>query len=125
MGGEPAVRWRSEAFRSITCSRTSAKSKSMVLLSAGGCDHVTLATSAMDVTPFLTFSKPSARSGRIPCAMAIFRISSDEAAAHGFLGLELEGHGDAGLRERGDDQHGPALAVRARPPHEPLGDDAD
>src|SRR3954471_6821169 len=30
MGGEPAVRWRSEAFRSITCSRTSAKSKSMV-----------------------------------------------------------------------------------------------
>src|SRR5918998_6208423 len=32
MGGEPAVRWRSEAFRSITCSRTSAKSKSMGLL---------------------------------------------------------------------------------------------
>src|SRR3954466_4877066 len=29
MGGEPAVRWRSEAFRSITCSRTSAKSKSI------------------------------------------------------------------------------------------------
>src|SRR5215210_8831522 len=29
MGGEPAVRWRSEAFRSITCSRTSAKSNSI------------------------------------------------------------------------------------------------
>src|SRR3954463_16349177 len=29
MGCEPAVRWRSEAFRSITCSRTSAKSKSI------------------------------------------------------------------------------------------------
>ena len=40
---------------------------------------MTLATSAMDVTPFLTFSKPSARSGRMPCAMATFRISSDDA----------------------------------------------
>src|SRR5919112_3282663 len=29
MGGEPAVRWRSEALRSITCSRTSAKSNSI------------------------------------------------------------------------------------------------
>src|SRR5918992_777947 len=30
MGAEPAVRWRSEALRSITCSRTSAKSNSIV-----------------------------------------------------------------------------------------------
>src|ERR671915_1193731 len=30
MGGDPAVRWRSEALRSITCSRTSAKSNSIV-----------------------------------------------------------------------------------------------
>src|SRR5918994_3025491 len=29
MGGEPAVKWRSEALRSITCSRTSAKSNSI------------------------------------------------------------------------------------------------
>src|SRR5687767_5908922 len=30
MGGEPAVRWRSEALRSITCSRTSEKSNSIL-----------------------------------------------------------------------------------------------
>ncbi len=40
--------------------------------------HVTLATSLMDVMPFLTFSKPSARSGRMPCETATFLISSAE-----------------------------------------------
>src|SRR5918999_223447 len=31
MGGEPAVRWRSEALRSVSCSRTPAKTNSSVI----------------------------------------------------------------------------------------------
>ena len=98
---------------------------------------MTLATSAMDVMPFLTFSKPSARSGRIPCATAILRISSAgarstvrsrissvighhlveprpalvagvaaAAAADRLVGLEVEGHGEAGALERGHAERG-------------------
>ena len=125
------------------------------LLSAGPGDHVTLATSAMDVTPFLTFSKPSARSGRMPCATATLRISSARGAldrevanlvadhhdlveadpalvagaaaavaADRLVGLEVEGHVEAGLLERRRRSAWCALAVGAELAHEPLGHDA-
>ena len=50
------------------------------LLSARGRDSRDPCHFGMDVTPFLTFSKPSARSGRMPCATATLRISSARGA---------------------------------------------
>lgn len=67
-----------EALRSITCSRTSAKSTSIVSpyrRRAGSRDSRHLDNGVM---PFLTFSKPSMRSVRMPCATATLRISSAE-----------------------------------------------
>ena len=73
---EPAVRWRSEApAPSPRSGRLRSRSPSSLLIGSSA-DHVTRATSAMDVMPCLTFSKPSSRSGRMPCATATSRISS-------------------------------------------------
>ena len=58
---------------------------------------MTLATSAMDVIPFLTFSKPSARSGRMPCATATFRISSDEERSIVLREVDMGGGSTLGL----------------------------
>src|SRR3954469_15462390 len=156
MGGEPAVRWRSEAFRSITCSRTSAKSKSIsspIGWRVGlrdpchlgyGRDSVldlleavraqwTHPLSDGDLADFLgrgALDREVAnlvRNGHdlVQAGPALVARAAAAAAADRLIGLEVEGHVEAGLLERRDAQHGPALAVRAELAHEPLGDDAD
>src|SRR5215218_10063509 len=156
MGGEPAVRWRSEALRSIICSRTSAKSKSMgfpigwrVELRdpchlGNGRDSVldlleavraqrAHALSDGDLADFLgrrALDRELAdlvRDGHylVQADAALVAGAAAAAAAHGLVGLEVEGHVEAGLLQRRDAQHRAALAVCAELAHEPLGDDAD
>src|SRR6188472_364928 len=151
MGGEPAVRWRSEAFRSITCSRTSAKSKSIrspIGWRAGlrdpchlgyGRDSVldlleavgTQRTHALRDGHLADFLRRSTldrevadlvrdRHDLVQADPSLVARAAAAAAADGLVGLEVERDVEAGLLQRGDAQHGPALAVGAQLPHEPL-----
>src|SRR5215208_996208 len=140
MGGEPAVRWRSEALRSITCSRTSAKSKSIrspIGWRVGLRDPCHLGNGRDSVFDLLEavcaqWTHPL-RDGDLPNLLrrgtldrevadlvrdrhdlveagpALVAGAAAAAAADRFVGLEVEGHVEAGGLERGDAQHGAAL----------------
>src|ERR671923_361336 len=152
MGGEPAVRWRSEAFRSITCSRTSAKSKSIrspIGWRVGLRDPCHLGNGRDSVFDLLEavraqWTHPLGdghlanflgrgalhrevanlvrdRHDLVEAGTALVAGAAAAAAADGLVGLEVESHVEAGLLERRDAQHGPALAVGAELADEPLG----
>src|SRR5918999_3695849 len=156
MGVEPAVRWRSEALRSITCSSTSAKSNSIVtpyrqkIRSRDPRDLCDGRDSVLDLLEAVDAERThplrhghladvlggGTLHGEVPDLVAhrhhlveagapLVARAAAAAAADGLVGLEVEGHVEAGLLERRDAQHGPALAVRAQLPNEALGDDAD
>src|ERR671914_3013332 len=153
MGGEPAVRWRSEALRSITCSRTSAKSNSIVIPYrqkirsrdprhlGDGRDPVLDLLEAVDPQGthplghghLANIVGAGALHGEVPDLVAhrhhlvearapLVARTAAAAAADRLLGLEVEGHVEAGLLERRDAQHRAVLAVRAELAHEALRD---
>src|SRR5215208_2753250 len=144
MGGEPAVRWRSEAFRSITCSRTSAKSKSIrspIGWRVGLRDPCHLGNgrdSVLDLLEAVRAQRAHAlrdghladvvggraldrevadlvrdRHDLVQADSALVARAAAAAAPDRLIGLEVEGHVEAGLLERRDAQHAAALAVRA------------
>src|SRR5215210_2389343 len=156
MGGEPAVRWRSEAFRSITCSRTSAKSNSIRTpigwrgRSRDSCHLGNGRDAVFDLFEAICAQRAHAlrdgylanllrrgaldrevsnlvadRHDLVEARPALVAGRAATAAADGLVGLEVEGHVEAGRLERGDAQHGAALAVGAELPDEPLGDHAN
>src|SRR5918996_3801570 len=151
MGGEPAVRWRSEALRSITCSRTSAKSNSIVTPYrqkirsrdprhlCDGRDAVLDLLEAVDSQGTHPLGHGhladvlggGALHGEVPDLVAdrhhlveagtpLVARAAAAAAADRLVGLEVEGHVEAGLLERGHAQQRAPLAVGAELPHEAL-----
>src|SRR5918996_1871791 len=154
MGGEPAVRWRSEALRSITCSRTSAKSNSIVIpyrQKIRSRDPRDLCDGRDAVLDLLEAVDPQGthplghghladvlgggalngevadlvahRHHLVEAGAALVARAAAAAAADRLVGLEVEGHVEAGFLERRDAQHRAPLAVRAELAHQPLRND--